>query len=291
MTHPYASEIYAHAFPTEYQPVYLAEAKTHILKRKIPGTDYFDAIGVYPLCPIVAEASLEKDFMALKKDGIVSLVLVADPFFHPSLDKLEKFFERVTPYKEHYIHDFTLNRSYSKHHRYEVKKAVTLCQTKNFSLIDYLDEWYALYQNLMKKHEIKGMQGFSKDYFSKICALNPVTFGAFSEGILISAHIWFEYQGYAYSHLAASNETGYRTSAAYAVYDTSLQYFAERRTKTLDLGAGAGVSEASKGLTFLKKGFSNVSKICYLCGKILNEETYMKLSAGKKTDYFPAYRG
>jgi len=290
MNHPYASKIYANAFLPEYQPVYLATAKTHILKRKIPGTEYFDAIGVYPLCPIAENADLEKDFLDLKKDGIISLVLVADPFFQPQLEKLQKFFSSVSPYKEHYLHDFSLNNNYSKHHRYEIKKAVKLCETRRLVLVDHLDEWYMLYRNLMEKHEITGIQGFSRNYFSKICALDPITFGAFSEGTLISAHIWFEYNGYIYSHLAASSEIGYQTSASYAVYAASLKYFAESGAKTLDLGAGAGASKASKGLSFLKKGFSNTSKTCYLCCKILDEEKYMKLSAGKNINYFPAYR-
>src|ERR1700722_19677748 len=101
MAHPYSSSIYAETFGPEYFPIYLKNAETHVLKRKIPGTDYFDAMGIYPVCPIAENADLEKDFADLKAMGIVSLVLVTDAFRHPLPDSLKKYFDLATPFKEH----------------------------------------------------------------------------------------------------------------------------------------------------------------------------------------------
>ena len=134
-----------------------------------------------------------------------------------------------------------------------------------------------------------GIQAFPKSYFADICALEPMTVGAFHEGELISAHIWFRHGNHAYSHLAASNEKGYKLRGSYAVYDFSIAYLRDQGVKIIDLGGGAG-NEASAGLTFLKKGFSNDSVMCYLNGKILDEEKYAQLSVDKPNTYFPAYR-
>ena len=292
MTHPYASEAYARAFPPAYTPVYLEQAKSWALKRPIAGTPYFDAMGCYPLTPIAENADLAQDFDKLRAQGLVSLVLVTDPFFSPDPAVLQSAFDLAVPYKEHYLNDFSLPGVYdSKNHHYKVRRALKSCEVKKIELRDYLDEWCALYDALIVKHDMRGIQAFSRDYFEKLCALEPVAVGAFANGALISCQLWLAHEGYVYSHLVASNEEGYRIRAAYAVYDFSLRYFKERGAKAVDLGSGAGVSESSGGLAMLKKGFSTKTAPCYLCGKILNPDIYAALSANKKTAFFPAYRG
>jgi hypothetical protein len=290
MTHPYASTLYAKAFAPEYKAVHLKAADTHILLRPIVGTDYHDALGVYPLCPMAKDAELEKDFADLAAQGLVSLVLVADPFFAPPLIKMEQAFDRVTPFKEHFICNLRVENQYTTHHRYEVKRAYKHCETRLINLAEHLDEWYGLYHTLIEKRGITGIQAFPKQYFAALCDLKPIVIAAFCEGRMTSAHLWFQHENYVYSHLAASSEEGYKFSAAYAVYDHSILYFREQGVAIMDLGGGAG-NEASAGLTFLKKGFSNDTIMCYLCAKVLNDDIYQKLRAGKTTNYFPAYRG
>ena len=214
MTHPYSSTIYANSFGSGYEPVYLDNAELYVLKRKIPGTEYYDAMGCYPLTIFGKNLDLQEDFNNLKSHKIISLVGVADPFFCPEPEELKTQFDHVIPFKEHFINDFSVESEYSKHHRYEVRKAHKLCKTKTISLAEHLKDWYTLYKTLIDKHSIKGIQAFSQDYFSKISELNPITVGAFINNELVSAHIWFEYKGYVYSHLAASNEAGYKASAA-----------------------------------------------------------------------------
>ena len=289
MTHPYASNQYAKAFAPEYTSLHLPEANTHILLRPITGTKLQDGIGIYPLCPINAVANLESDFADLEKRKLVSLVLVTDPFFRPELEKMKKAFTKVAEFKEHYLCDLRKEHRYSTHHRYEVKRAHKLCETRSIALSDYLDEWYVLYHTLINKHGITGIQAFSKHYFAALCALKPTTIAAFSQGKMVSAHIWFEYEGKVYSHLAASSDEGYKLRSSYAVYDHSIRHFKDAGASIMDFGGGAG-NEASAGLSFLKKGFSNHSAMCYLCGKILDEEKYKELNGSNETSYFPAYR-
>lgn len=290
-SHPYASSIYAHAFAPEYEPLLLNESQTFVLKRPIPGTSYFDAMGCYPLFTSATGANMEKDFAWLREQGIISLVLVTDPFFHRPLAQLEQTFDTVSAYKRHLLHDFTQDRTYSKHHRDRVRVAEKKLDVKRIALTDHMEEWVNLYQALIEKHGIKGIQAFSQHYFEELAKLEPIMFGAFSNGALVCGHLCIEHEGYAYSHLTASSPEGYRLRATFAVYDHTLRYFRDHGAKAFDLGAGAGLTDVSDGLTQFKHGFSNAETLCYLCGKILDKPQYEALSAGKETVFFPAYRG
>jgi len=292
MTHAYASEAYARAFGHGYEPIFLPQASCWVLKRPIPGSDHFDAMGCYPLSPIAPDAMLSEDFEMLRALGLVSLVLVTDPFISPAQDVLAAQFDLAAAYKEHYVNDFSLPELYdSKNHRYKVRRALRDCEVRRISLAEFLPEWCALYDALITKHQMRGIQAFSHDYFKALCQLEPITFGAFSGGELVSCQLWFEHAGYGYSHLVASSERGYELRAAYALYDSSLHYFKERGVRCVDLGGGAGITEASGGLAMLKKGFSTTSTMCYLCGKILLPDEYQTLSRGKDKPFFPKYRG
>ncbi|MDX2113027.1 MAG: GNAT family N-acetyltransferase [Alphaproteobacteria bacterium] len=292
MIHPYASELYARAFGHGYEPVFLPQAGCWVLKRQIPGSGAADAMGCYPLTPIAAGARLEDDFDLLRAQGVVSLVLVADPFCAPGREQLAQQFDLATPYKEHYLNDFSHPDLYdSKNHRYKVRRALRDCEVRRIRLAEFLTEWCALYDALIAKHQMLGIQAFSHDYFKALCELEPIAFGAFSGGELVSCQLWLEHGGYGYSHLVVSSERGYALRAAYALYDASLRYFKERGVRAVDLGGGAGATEASGGLAMLKKGFSTTSTMCVLCGKILLPDIYEKLSVGKDRPFFPKYRG
>lgn len=291
MTHPYASLAYAQSFGAPFAPLALPGQGIHLLRRPIPGTDKFDAMASYPLLPLAENADLTADFAALKAQAIVSLVAVIDPFFHPSPEMLARQFTVANPFKEHFIQRFDREQVYSKHHRYMVRRSLKSVEMRVIDLAEHLDAWCSLYDALVAKHNITGIQAFPRSYFEALCNLSPITFGAFVEGELVGAHICFEYQGYGYSHLGASSELGYKLGATYGLYDFMLTHFKERGAKAFDLGGGAGAVSASAGLTFFKQGFSNDSVMCYLCGKIIDEAAYQALSAGKETRFFPAYRG
>lgn len=293
MTHPYLSKLYAGAFGNGYEPVRLEALGGYVLKRPIAGTDYADAMGCYPLCPLAENAALEKDFEMLAAQGIVSLVLVTDPFFAMSVPRLEQLFDKVrVAYKEHFVIDFTQPEfAYSKHHRDRVRKAVKSVEVRKIALRDHLDEWCALYDGLVQKRGVTGIQAFSRHYFEALCALEPEMFGGFSEGRLVCAHLCLQHAGHGYSHLTASSEEGYKLRATFAVYDFTFRHFAEHGGKMFDLGGGAGVENASEGLAQFKQGFSNATRPCHLVGKIINPAIYEKLSAVKQSNFFPAYRG
>lgn len=290
MIHPYADIRYAQAFSPSMQPVAMPSAGLHVLSRPISNTGYCDAMGPYPLSPVSRSVDFASDFEALREEGLVSLVMVSDPFYFPAPSCFEAAFDRSALFKQHFVYDYSQPQAYSSHHRYEVRRAHKSCDTSIITLHDHLDAWYELYSTLILRHGITGIQAFSRDYFVQIAALEPVMVGAFIDGVLVSAHLWFIHEGVVYSHLAASSDAGYRARAAYAVYDSSIQHFASMGMRVIDFGAGAGSGNGSQGLTFLKQGFSTGTVPVYLCGKILDSDTYKQLSAAVDTSFFPAYR-
>jgi hypothetical protein len=293
MTHPYTSEAYARAFGGEYTPILLANAGIWMLSRPIAGSERRDAVGCYPRCPLPVNVDFAADFAALAAQGIVSLVLVTDVFLQPNQAALRRQFDHVHPYKTHYLIELSREAAYSKHHRDRVRRAQRRCETRDIELGAYLPTWNTLYAGLVARHAISGAQNFSYTYFAALAQMPGLrATGAFVDGELVAAILWFIHEGIAYSHLTASNERGYDVMAAYALNDFAIRSFREGGLLAVDLGAGAGIDVASTGLSFFKKGFSNAERQCFLAGKILNAEAYVDLCEmnGTRADFFPAYR-
>jgi hypothetical protein len=289
--HPYASETYANAFREIAASVFLKSSRTWVLKRRIPGTDLYDAMGCYPLCAIEPSADLEADFVDLRSQGLVSLVLVTDTFFRPDVSRLQEAFDVCKPFKKHYLYDPRAPFAYGKHHRYEVKKAAADCETRVVPFEKHFQEWLALYGYLIRERGIAGIQNFPESYFRGLVGLDGlIAIAAFVEGKAVSMYLWIEHEGYVYSHLGASSEEGYRMRAAYAIYDHAIRLFGDR--KVMDFGGGVGLEDTpDDGLAAFKNGFSNRTETCFLCGKILDEKTYQELSRRyQNSSFFPAYR-
>lgn len=292
LTHPYSSEAYARAFEGLAEPLALPEFGTWILKRAIPGGARYDAAGCYPLTVLQSDANASPDFSRLQGDHLVSLVLVADAFFGPGPEALRRDFDVVRPFKSHYVHDYAGAFGYGRHHRYEVKRARAACEVRPVALTDHLTRWIELYEELCARHNIAGLQRFSRLYFERLAALHGLhALSAWHAGELAGMHLFIEHEGVAYSHLAAFSATGYRVRAGYAVNDHAVEYF--RGFRLIDFGAGAGIADdPADGLAAFKRGFANRSETFHLCGKVLDAEAYELLSADKPRDaYFPAYRG
>ncbi len=157
-----------------------------------------------------------------------------------------------------------------------------------------LDHWIRLYDHLIQRHAIHGVQAFSRESFRQQFGVpGLVAFRATDRsGECVGAHLWFVNGDVAYSHLSAANQRGYECSCSYALYTAAVEYF-RGKVRWLDLGAGAGTAIKSDGLTKFKEGWSNGSKTALLCGRILDVPLYRMLSsraAAGRTSYFPAYR-
>jgi len=290
--HPYASAEYAAAF-LPLEAIWLPNARTHVLRRPIPGTGLFDAMGCYPICVFAATDCLQADFELLANRGVVSLVLVTDCLTQPDEPFLQRHFDLCRPYKTHYLFDGALaEANYSRHHRKGIRRASKRCETRVVNLGDYLADWITCYETLVKKKGITGLQSFSRSYFERLAAHpQATTIAAFADGVFVSGYIWMGDQERVYGHLSASTNLGYKFESAYMCCDHAIRLF--RDGHILDFGGGAGVgSGETEGLSEFKSGFANTEKRNFLCGKIIDRDTYQTLSTarGAATNFFPAYR-
>jgi hypothetical protein len=295
VNHPYASEEYANSFVDGAQPVRLDGPGLWVLQREILDTGERDATGCYPVAPIDRTADWAAGFQQLRELGLASLVLVTDVMTQPTETALREIFDPVVPFKTHYLVD--LDGGYpgaTKHHRYEMRRAGRSCETRLIDLAEHLDAWWALYQELVRRHRITGLLAFSRSYFEALARLQGlVTVGAFAEEGLVSAHLWVRHEALVYSHMAASSEAGYAIGAAYAVHGHALRLFGESGATTADLGGTRRSKDADDGLAAFKRGFANRSVRNWLCGRILDAKRYQALCdrLGRASDFFPAYRG
>jgi len=277
-------------------PHCLPRSRGWILVRNIPDSGYQDAMGCYPLFACENWSELAADLDELR-GRLVSLALVADPFGNHDLPMLERCFEKVIPFKEHFVVDLTcpVDRVTTSHHRYYTRKALRkLTVEHEADPSRLLEVWTGLYARLIEKHNVTGLRAFSHKAFARQLRVPGITaFRAMLEEEIIGMHLWYVQNDVGYSHLEAMNEAGYSLGAAYALYWSALEFFSGR-LRWLDLGAGAGMrSDAEDGLSAFKKGWSTGKRTAFFCGRILDAARYAQLASGRdvaKTNYFPAYR-
>jgi len=292
--HPYASLQYARTLAHLGRPIHVGPWNTHLISRNY-GKDVADAVGPYPLTPLLPDCDLGGGIATLRNAGFLTVTLVVDGVTSPSIEDLSKHFTLVRPFKRHYWFDRGAGEyAPTKHHRYEIRRASRQGVTvRTMQLAAILDNWTALYQGLIARHEISGFQHFDRSAFEILSTCDGLeAIAAYVGDELVSCHLWFKYGSHVWSHLAASNERGYATSASYAVCDFSLRHFEDL---AIDLGGSAGTSSQSHdGLSRFKAGFGNVERTSYLCGAILDNKRYdslcQKMGATTEEDYFPAYR-
>lgn len=268
-----------------------------LLERPIPGTTAHDAMGCYPLFACRDWSQLAVDLATLDSE-LVSVVLVADPFGGYTQEELQKSFDVLVPFKEHFIVDLSqpLSKALSTNHREKARRglrAVTIeCCAEPIRL---LDEWMVQYERLIERHQIRGISAFSRPAFARQLTIpGLVMFRALYQGESVGATLWFCQGEIGYRHLAAFDDHGYALRASYALDWQAIEYFADQKLRWLHLGGGAGVkSDGGDGLSFYKRGWSTGSVPAYFCGRILDRTRYAEIVATKRigaTTYFPAYR-
>ena len=291
----YAHAAYTGSLAEFGRPLHLPSSGGWLLERNIGDTTYRDAMGAYPLFSCANWKGLAADLDGLRND-LVSVAVAPDPFGDYDVDLLRSVFDRVIAFKSHFVVDLNQSGPYGgRHHKYYARKAlrdVTVDVASNPG--DVLEDWIGLYDHLIRRHDLRGIKAFSPQAFRRqfetpgLVVLRAST----ADGACVGAHLWYVDRDVAYSHLAATNDTGYRLSCSYAIYEAALEYF-KGKVRWVDLGGGAGASSKEDGLTKFKQGWSNCVRPAYFCGRILNAERYAELVKATNTGetaYFPAYR-
>jgi hypothetical protein len=296
----YLAPEYAASLAEFGEPLELPQSRGWLLKRAIPGTGLFDAMGCYPLFSCRDWTLLGADLETVGRD-LVCFSAVADPFGDYDEALLRSFFpDLVFVFKSHFVTDLTQTPgSYvSKHHQRLARHAarkVRIERCENPSV--YLDEWTQLYSGLVKRHSIRGISAFSREAFAKQLQVpGLVAFRATLNGETVSMTLWYVQGGVAYYHLAASNDMGYKTNASFALFWHSIEHFSGQKLNWLDLGSGAGLSSKEalgNGLSAFKSGWSTGTRPAFFCSRVFNREAYdaiVKAKNNPPTSYFPAYR-
>ena len=294
----YLHPLYSQSLSEFGEPLELPASKGWVLKRSIPGFSQFDCMGCYPVFACQDWSGLEKDLNQIS-DQFVTISLVTDSFGRYTQQELERCFRDVArPYKEHFVID--LQRQPAEfvlaHHQRNTRKAlktvdVEICAEP----LRFLDEWCSLYNNLIERHNIKGITRFSREVFAKqFCIPGLVAFRAIVDGETVGMLLWYLQDDIGYYHLGAYNTIGYERNASFALFWTLIEYFADSGLKWLDLGAGAGsYNDGHDGLTRFKRGWSTGTRTAYFCGRIFDPQKYQEIVNSKHiqpTNFFPAYR-
>ncbi len=288
---------YAQSLSEWGNPVRLARSGGWILEREIPGTPERDAMGCYPLFACKDWSRLPEDLEELRGE-LISLSVVTDPFGEYAPDDLHRCFQDVViPFKEHFIVDLssTPQSHVVAHHQRSARTSLrSLIIEKCDAPIQFLDEWCQLYDTLVERHAITGLQAFSRSSFARQLSVpGLVAFRAMHKGATVGMILWYVQGNVGYYHLGAYNSLGYEMRASFGLFWHALEYFSLQGLGWLNLGAGAGLETSSDGLTRFKSGWATGTRTAYFCGRIFDRERYAEILALRKTqvsDYFPAYR-
>ncbi len=267
-----------------------------MLERPIPGSHRQDAMGPYPRLFCRNWSKLSED-VTEASEQLVSLTLVTEPFAKASVADLACF-DGVRPYKEHYVVDLTLplEESQSRHHRYYARWAlregvsVEQCDEPR----QLLDEWMRLYNVLVERHHLTGLKRFSRRSFEGQLSVPGATmFRARKGGTTVAAQVWYRHGDVAHSHLQATDDSGYRSRAAYALYSEALQWL-KARCRLADLGSAAGATfDARDGLARFKRGWASETRQAYICSRVFDRKAYdclVRAHGAPPAAYFPRYR-
>lgn len=268
-----------------------------VIERQIPESSYVDAMGCYPLFACRDWSQLQRDVDGLE-DEIVSLVVVTDPFGGLDETRLRVCFpDLVIPFKEHYVVDLQKprNKVVSKHHRYEVRKALRqVSVTRHPDPPAFLDVWMDLHRHLIVKHDIRGVAAFSRAAFADQLATPGIVvlFASDREGP-VAALLCYGQGDVAYAHILGCSSAGYRQGALYALIWSAIETFSSS-ARWLDLmGVPGGQDAGNEGIRQFKRGWTRETRTAWLCGRILHRARYVELVNATATSgarYFPAYR-
>jgi len=292
----YGHKDYASSLAEFGSPLLLPLSGGWLLQRRIGRTEFFDAMGPYPMFFCRDWSRLDEDLLGLASD-LVSVVLVADPFVHQNGANFEKTFDRVVRFKDHYVAELSKppEAFVRPSHRAHARRALRSLEVDVYERPwEHIDDWVRLYANLTCRHSISGLRAFSRPAFEKqLKTPGLVMFGATVGDEIVGLDLWFVHGDVAHGHLAAFSDLGYELQASYATKWTMLNYFMGR-VSWVNLTGSSGISVDEKdGLAKFKSGWSTTTKTVYLCERILQPETYETLAGERQTStegYFPAYR-
>jgi hypothetical protein len=294
----YRSPLYAQSLADFGTPLRLPRSDGWVLSRPIPESVERDAIGCYPLFNCGNWEALGADLDELTSKAI-AVSLVVDPFAQVEETKLRELFADVCrPYKRHAVvaFDDAWRNAICYHHRRNIRFAARHVEIeRGTDPANWLETWSELYSDLVARHDVQGIARFSRTCFRhQLHVPGIVAFRALVKTQTVGMLLWYVADTVAYYHLGAFSPLGYKTRAAFGLFDFALNQFAAAGVRWASLGGAAGSRAVSNdGLTRFKMGWANESRTAWFCGRILAPTTYAQLTAARHlvdNEYFPKYR-
>ena len=251
-------------------------------KRPILNTPYFDIISPYGYSGTLNDASKLLSFHVWCEQ---ELIVSEFQRLHPFIDN-HKWLEPECVHQsgEVYYVDLTQPFNFDKGCKSAIKRASKVMAVNH--LYFETRRFYELYTQTMKRNEAAPEYYFDMRFFERLGRITGAPmFNAIYEGDIIAAVIVLKYGDYAHYFLAGSEAEYRHLNPSNLLLLEAIQWAKEQGCKIFNLGGAKDESHAS-----FKRSFSKLCKPFYTYRKIHNQEVYDKLSAGIKTDFFPAYR-
>jgi len=292
----YRSAAFAATFHHEGSAVELAGSGSWLIRCAIPRAGLFDAWNCYPLLVCADWTALASDLSRL--DDVVTVTAVIDPVADVSDDELRSAFpDHLTDYKRHLVVklDGYDEGTLSDHHRRNLRRGRHECDVHVVEPASAgADEWVGLYDGLRVRHGITGRADLPPDSLRAQLAVPGATLlRATVGGVLAGMVLWMRSGDHVYYHLGGYSDLGYRSRAAYVLFDESLRHFqGVAGLAVLGSAAGADPSTTDDGLMRFKRGWGAVERTARLGGRIVDAAAYRRLveRADPTERYFPAYR-
>lgn len=288
---------YAASFAADGAVYSLPSCGGWLIERAIPGSDARDAMGCYPLFACRDWSQLGRDLEPLGP-ALVSVTLVTDPFGAYDAPLLTQTFDRVIPYKQHYVADLT--RPSAAFVTADRRQCAATARRRGVTVeevaqpCDRIDEWTALYAGAMARHNAPGPVLTRASVLAQLRLPGMVMLRAVWHTETVGLGLFALHGDVAYAHLVALGERAHGLRVSCALYDDALARFAGR-VRWIDWGGVAGASDnPNGGLARFKSGWSSGQRTAYLCMRILDHDRYAALAAttGRtESSYLPAYRG
>ena len=294
----YASAEYARSLAHLGTPLWLPNAEGWLLRRQIPGTERWDAIGCYPLFACRYWERLQSDLTQLS--DLVSVTAVVDPLSAERAGSAlsSAFPGLMVPYKQHFIVDLQSDWAGSLTRKLRRTVDVALARLVVQRCSDPSAEfasWCDLYSYLKRKHNIASMADFPRASFARQLRVpGAIMFKARQGTETVAMHLWFVQGNTAYYHLSASNSEGYRLHASFALMWSALQEFQKVGVRWAALGGGPDTKAEGNGgsLAYYKNRWATSARPAHLCGFIVDRSAYDDLTRKGlgSSSFFPSYR-
>jgi hypothetical protein len=292
----YRSAAFAATFRHEGSAVELAGSGSWLIRCAIPRAGLFDAQNCYPVLVCADWSALAADLGQL--DDVVTVTAVIDPVADVSDDELRWAFpDHLTAYKRHLVVELDQYgpETLSDHHRRNLRRGRRECEVHFVEPASAgADEWVELYDGLRVRHGIRGRADLPPESLRTQLAVPGATLLRATVGDALAGMVlWMCTGDHVYYHLGAYTDLGYRSRAAYALFDESLRHFrGVAGLAVLGSAAGTDPSTTDDGLMRFKRGWGAVERTARLGGRIVDAAAYRRLveRADSMERFFPAYR-